>query len=88
MLAGNEIWQICGIQAHCRIMFCNYYNTMGSTAMCPAKVIDVRTGGRGTGDTCSLPQPAKKGGSVPTARAMPVHAILGLTMRYHMKFQE
>ena len=25
---------------------------------------------------------------VPTARAMPIHALLGLTMRYHMKFQE
>ena len=23
----------------------------------------------------------------PTARAMPVHAVLGLTMKYHMKFQ-
>ena len=24
------------------------------------------------------------GGSTPTARAMPIHAVLGLTMRYHM----
>ena len=34
------------------------------------------------------PQPAGKGGSAPTARAMPIHAVLGLTMRYHTKFQE
>ena len=33
------------------------------------------------------PQPDGKGGSAPTARAMPVHAVLGLTMKYHMKFQ-
>ena len=44
-------------------------------------------GGGGTGGMCP-PQPAGKGGSAPTARAMPIHAVLGLTMRYHMKFQE
>ena len=42
----------------------------------------------GTGGTCPPPQPAGKGGSAPTARAMPIHAVLGLIMRYHMKFQE
>ena len=36
----------------------------------------------GTGGTCP-PQPAGKGGSVPTVRAMPIHAVLGLTMKYH-----
>ena len=31
----------------------------------------------------------REGSSAPTARAMPVHAVIGLTMRYHnIKFQE
>ena len=44
--------------------------------------------GVGTGGTCPPPQQAGKGGSAPTARAMPIHAVLGLTMRHHIKFQE
>ena len=31
-------------------------------------------------------QPAGKGGSAPTVRAMRIHAALGPTMKYHMNF--
>ena len=32
-----------------------------------------------------IPQPVVKRGGAPIARAMPVHAVLGLTMRYNYK---
>ena len=48
--------------------------------------IGVGTGGA-PGACAPPPQPAGKWGSAPTARAMPVHAVIGLTMRY-IKFQE
>ena len=32
------------------------------------------------------PQLARKGASAPTARAMLVHAVIGLTMKYHIEF--
>ena len=52
--------------------------------------IGVGTGGGGGGGGACAPPPNQLGrGAVPpTARAMPIHAVLGLTMRYHMKFQE
>ena len=41
----------------------------------------------GTGGTCP-PQPARKGASAPTVTAMPVHAVIGLTMKYHIEFRK
>ena len=40
-------------------------------------------GPRGHGPPPPNRVPTGKGGSAPTARAMPVHAVIGLTMRYH-----
>ena len=49
----------------------------------------IGVGTRGTGGTCPPPpQPSRNGASAPTARAMPVHAVIGLTMKYHIEFQE
>ena len=44
------------------------------------ELIGVGTGGGHRGHV--PPQPARKGASAQTARAMPVHAVIGLTMKY------
>ena len=33
-------------------------------------------------------QPARKGVSVQIATVMPVHAVIGMTIKYHIEFQE
>ena len=48
--------------------------------------IGIGTGGA-PGARAPPPQPARKGASAPTARTMPVHAVIGLTMKY-IEFQE
>ena len=51
--------------------------------------MDIGVGTRGAPGACAPPpQPARKGASAPTARAMPVHAVIGLTMKYHIEFRE
>ena len=45
-------------------------------------------GGGHLGQVPPPPKPARKGASAPTASAMPVHAVIGLTMKYHIEFQE
>ena len=40
-------------------------------------------GGGESGAHAPPSQPAEKGGSAPTARAMPINAVIDLTMRYH-----
>ena len=43
--------------------------------------------GVGTGEApgACAPPTSKEGGSAPTARATPIHAVIGLTMRYHIE---
>ena len=50
--------------------------------------IGVGTGGGAPGARPPPPPISREGGQCPTARAMPVHVVIGLTMGYHIKFQE
>ena len=45
-------------------------------------------GTRGSPEARVIPQPAGGGGGAPTVRAIPIHAVLGLIMKYHMRFHK
>ena len=70
MLAGIKFGRSVVFKHTTKSRSANYYITVGSTTMCPAKVIDVRTGG-GYQRHMLPPPTSQEGGQCPHSHAYP-----------------